>query len=76
MATGIQVVERIEDDYETLEPVDIELRVFDVGVMRLDCDIGVELAGGFSRDLIYVLVNNNQSGNESRDADEPGPLTF
>jgi hypothetical protein len=33
MATGIQVIESIEDDTERGEPIDIELGIFDVGMV-------------------------------------------
>ena len=33
MAAGIEVIERIEDDGESFEPVNVELGVFDVGVV-------------------------------------------
>jgi hypothetical protein len=33
MAAGIKVIERIEDDGESFEPVNVELGIFDVGVV-------------------------------------------
>lgn len=51
MASGIEVVERIEDEVKALEPVDVELGVFDVGVVCLDIDVGVEPSGRLLRDL-------------------------
>ncbi len=45
MATRIQIIQRIEDDAEPLEPVDVELRVLDVVGVRLDLDVGVECTG-------------------------------
>lgn len=57
MSPRIQIVQRIENDCEGLEPVDIELRIFDIGVMRLDLDIRVEFAGGFFRDLSALNVS-------------------
>lgn len=33
MAAGIKVIEGIEDDGESFEPVDVELGIFDVGVV-------------------------------------------
>jgi hypothetical protein len=33
MAAGIKVIERIEDDSKGFEPVDVELGIFDIGVV-------------------------------------------
>jgi hypothetical protein len=43
MSSCLQVVESIECDAKTTEPRDGELGVLDVGVMRDDLDVGVEL---------------------------------
>lgn len=51
MAARIEVVERVEDDVEALEPCDIELRVLDVVVVCCDLGRRVEFAGGFLCDL-------------------------
>lgn len=51
MAAGIKVVKRVEDETEAFEPIDVELRVLDVGMVRLNIDVGVELSGRFLRDL-------------------------
>lgn len=51
MAAGVEIVESVEDEAEALEPVDIELGVFDVGVVRLDVDVGVKLSGRLFRNL-------------------------
>ena len=40
----IQIIQRVEDDAEALEPRDIELAVLDVVVVRYDADVGVEPA--------------------------------
>lgn len=44
MTAGVKVVESVEDEVEALEPVDVELGVFDVGVVCLDIDVGVKLS--------------------------------
>jgi hypothetical protein len=49
----IQIVERIEDDVECLEPRDVELRVLDVVVVGLDLDVGVEPARRLFRNLSH-----------------------
>jgi hypothetical protein len=51
MSPRIQVVERIEDEAEALEPRDVELAILDVVVVRNDADVRVELAGRFFRNL-------------------------
>jgi hypothetical protein len=51
MPPRIQVVQRIEDDAELLEPCDVELSILDVGVFRYDVDVGVELSGRLFRNL-------------------------
>jgi hypothetical protein len=43
MPPRVQIVQRVEDDAEASEPRDVELRVLDVVVVRLDLDVGVEL---------------------------------
>lgn len=35
MATRVEIVEGIEDDIESLEPLYVELRIFDVRVVSL-----------------------------------------
>lgn len=40
--SGLEIVERIEDDIEVFEPSGVELRVFDVRMVRDDLDLGVE----------------------------------
>jgi hypothetical protein len=51
MPPRIQVVERIEDDVECLEPRHVELHVLDVVVVGFDLDVGVELARRLFRNL-------------------------
>ena len=46
-----EVVEHVEDDVEGLEPGEVELRVFDVGMGRGDMHGGVERGGGAGSDL-------------------------
>jgi hypothetical protein len=57
VAAGVEIVQGIEDEVEGLEPFDVELRVFDVGVMSGEGDMGVEFGGGFFSDLRARLVN-------------------
>lgn len=52
MSARIDVVEGVEDDVESLEPCDIELRVFDVVVVSFDLDVGVELVRRFFGNLL------------------------
>lgn len=51
MTAGVKVVESVEDKVEALEPVDVELGVFDVGVVCLDIDVGVKLSSRLLCDL-------------------------
>lgn len=51
MFTSIQIVERVEYNVETLEPLYIELRVLDVCVKCFEFDVGVELSSRLLRDL-------------------------
>ena len=54
MASCIEIVEGIEDKFEALEPLDIELRIFDIGLMRFEFDVRVELGGALLCDLKKV----------------------
>ena len=51
MSPRIEIVQRIEDEAEALEPGDTELAILDVVVVRYDADVGVELAGRLFRNL-------------------------
>lgn len=51
MSPRIQVVKGIEDKSESPEPFDIELRVFNIGMVSFDFDIWVEFACSFFCDL-------------------------
>lgn len=42
MPPRIKVIQRIENEIETLEPVYIEFGIFDVGVMRFELDVRIE----------------------------------
>jgi hypothetical protein len=53
MSARIEVIERIEDNAEALEPGDVETRILDVVVMRFDLDVRVEPACRLLRDLGY-----------------------
>jgi len=51
VAPGLEVVERVEDNVEGIEEVDVELRIFDVGMMRFQLDVWIESAGRLLCDL-------------------------
>jgi hypothetical protein len=51
MAAGVEIVQGVEDKVEGLEPFNVELRVFDIGVVGGKRDGGVEFGGGFFGDL-------------------------
>jgi pyrimidine operon attenuation protein/uracil phosphoribosyltransferase len=51
MSPRIQIVQRIEDEVEFLEPYNVELAILDVGVFRFDVDAGVESSGRLFRNL-------------------------
>jgi hypothetical protein len=51
MAAGVEIVQGIEDEVEGLEPFNVELGVFDVGVAGGEGDGGVEFGSGFFGDL-------------------------
>lgn len=53
MTSRLQVVKRIEYDCKAFEPANVELWVLDIGMMRFDLDVGVELSGGLLRNLRY-----------------------
>lgn len=54
MASRIKVVEGIEDKFKALEPFYIELRIFDVGMVRFELDVRVELCSALLCDLKKV----------------------
>lgn len=54
MPSRIEVVEGIEDKSEALEPLNVKLRIFDVGMVRLELDVRVELCGALLCDLKKV----------------------
>lgn len=51
MSPRIEIVQCIEDDVETLKPFDVELRVFDIGMISLKLDVRVELRGALFGNL-------------------------
>ena len=51
MPSRIEIIEGIEDKREALEPFDIELSIFDVGMMRFELDVRIELGGALLGDL-------------------------
>ncbi len=42
MPSCVKIIQRIEDDIEVLKPFYIELRVLDVGMVRLKLDMRIE----------------------------------
>ncbi len=54
MASRIEVIKGIEDECEALKPFYVELRIFDVGMVRLELDMRVELGGALLCDLNEV----------------------
>lgn len=51
MATGFQVVKRIEDHVESREPVNVEPAILDVRMVGFELRAWLELLGNFFRDL-------------------------
>ena len=51
MSPCVQIIQRIEDDVETLKPIDVELRVLDVGMVGFELDIRIEFGGAVFRNL-------------------------
>ena len=51
MPPRIEIIKCIEDDAERLEPINAELRIFDVRMMGFDRDVRIEFRRGFLRDL-------------------------
>ena len=51
MPPRIQIIQRIENNIETLEPIDVELRVCDIGMMSFELDVGIEPCGALFRNL-------------------------
>lgn len=54
MPSRIEIVEGIEDKSEALEPLYTELRIFDVGMVRLELDMRIEFGGALLCDLKKV----------------------
>lgn len=57
MSPRIQVIQRIENDLEGPKPRHIELRIFDVVMVRLDVDVGVEASRGVFCNLYFGLAH-------------------
>jgi hypothetical protein len=51
VAPRVQIVQRVEHQLEVAKPADVELIILDVGVMRNDFDVGVELPSSLLCDL-------------------------
>lgn len=54
MTPRINVVQGIEDNFEAGKPIDIELRIFDVGMISFELDVRVELGGALLCDLSTI----------------------
>lgn len=52
VSSRIEVVQRIEDNLKSLEPRNVESWIFDVVVVCLNLDVGVELARRLFRHLL------------------------
>lgn len=50
MSASVEIVKRIEDKVESREPLDRVLRVFDVGMVRMQFDSGIEFRSHLFRD--------------------------
>lgn len=61
MFPSIQIVERVKDNVETLEPLDVKLRIFDVCVKRFKFDVGIELSSCLFGDLESSGVNTSSN---------------
>ena len=61
----IQVIQRIEDDLEAAEPWNIELDIFDVGVVCDDLDVGIKRLRrvlGHLCDMLAYFVPKSRDG--------------
>ena len=66
VTAGVKIVEGIEDEIEGLEPFNVELGVFDIGVMGGEGDVGIEFGSGFFGDLGDACkVSVNALGNRA-----------
>ena len=51
MPSRVEIVQGVEDQVEALEPLYVELGIFDVCVMRFKSDVRVEFGGGLFGNL-------------------------
>lgn len=61
MSSCFEVVECIENEGEGGEPVDVELGITDVCVVRFDIHVRIEFAGRFLSDLCALLIAFTQT---------------
>ena len=54
MPSRIEVVKCVEDERKALEPLYVELRIFDVCMVRLELDVRIEFGGTLLCDLNQV----------------------
>jgi hypothetical protein len=47
VSPGVEIVQRIEDQLEATEPLEVELRILDICKVGYDLDIGIEDLRGF-----------------------------
>jgi hypothetical protein len=57
MPARIQIIQRIEDEIERLEPCDIEPLILDIIMVRLDLDVRVEPARRLFRNLVASHIS-------------------
>lgn len=60
MSSRLQIIQRIENHCEPLEPGDIELGVFNVGMVSLEFDIWIEGMRRLFRNLFPIYISPAQ----------------
>ena len=56
MPSRVKIVEGVEDKIEGLEPLYVELGIFDVRVVRFKSNVRVEFGGGLFGNLAIVTA--------------------
>lgn len=51
MSSRLQIVQCVEHQVESSEPLNVEVRIFDIGMMRFHLYVWIELGGALLRDL-------------------------
>lgn len=71
MAAGIEVIEGIEDDGESFEPVNVELGIFDIGVVRFEFDGWIKPLRNLLRNLkLQLALSFKMEGSEARETNQ------